>query len=248
MDEFFDTIGGLPVHPLVLHFVVVLVPLAALGLIVAVANKPFRKRFALALVLLLGVSLPLAFVAKQSGEALAERIGVTERHQTLGDSFPLWVAALTVVSVVWLVIDRRGGRDVARKIVGLVLVALSIGVTALTFLVGHSGAEATWAGRIGTTQTPLPTDSPTAAPTDPAPGTLTAAEVSRHATPDDCWTIIDGGVYDMTPFLNQHPGGSNAIIGLCGQDGTAGFRGQHGSQSTPNSLLEALKIGVLGAP
>jgi hypothetical protein len=158
------------------------------------------------------------------------------------------VAALTVVSVVWLVIDRRGGREVARKIVGLVLVALSIGVTALTFLVGHSGAEATWAGRIGTTQTPVPTDSPTAAPTDPAPGTLTAAEVSRHATPDDCWTIIDGGVYDMTPFLNQHPGGSNAIIGLCGHDGTAGFRGQHGSQSTPNSLLEALKIGVLGAP
>ena len=126
MDEIFDTIGGLPVHPLVLHFVVVLAPLAALGLIVAVANKPFRKRFALALVLLLGVSLPLAFVAKQSGEALAERIGITERHQTLGDSFPLWVAALTVASIVWLVIDRRGGRDFARKIAGLVLVALSI--------------------------------------------------------------------------------------------------------------------------
>jgi uncharacterized membrane protein len=248
VDELFDTIGGLPVHPLVLHFVVVLVPLAALGLIVAVANKPFRKRFALALVLLLGVSLPLAFVAKQSGEALAERIGITERHQTLGDSFPLWVAALTAVSVVWLVIDRRGGLDTARKVTGFVLVALSIGVTALTFLVGHSGAEATWAGRIGTAQTPVPSDSPTVAPTDPAPGTLTAAEVSRHATPDDCWTIIDGGVYDMTSFIARHPGGSSKIAALCGLDGTAGFRGQHGSQSAPNSELEALKIGVLGTP
>jgi uncharacterized membrane protein len=248
MDKLFDTIGGLPVHPLVLHFVVVLVPLAALGLIVAVANKTFRKRFALALVLLLGVSLPLAFLAKQSGEALAERIGITERHQTLGDSFPLWVAVLTVVSVVWLVIDRRGGRDVARKIVGLVLVALSIGVTALTFLVGHSGTEATWAGRIGIIEMPAPSESPVAVPTDSPAGDLTAAEVSLHATPEDCWTIIDGAVYDMTPFIAGHPGGSSKIAQLCGRDGTEGFLGQHGSATAPNEQLESLKIGMLATP
>lgn len=70
MDELFDTLGGLPVHPLVIHFVVVLVPLAAVGLIVAVANASFRKRFAVALVWLLAVSLPLAFVAKESGKRL----------------------------------------------------------------------------------------------------------------------------------------------------------------------------------
>jgi len=248
MDELFDTIGGLPVHPLVIHFVVVLVPLAAVGLIVAVLNSAFRRRLDLALLVLLAVSLPLAFVAKESGEALSERIGITERHEDLGDIFPVWVAVLAVVAAFWIFIVRRGGMDVLRKVVGLVLVALSVGVTALTFLVGHSGAEATWANLIGATSSPTPSQSSTATPTDPNAGGITETEVGKHSTPDDCWTIIDGNVYDMTTFIARHPGGSSAIAGLCGRDGTEGFRGQHGSASAPNAQLEPLKIGVLATP
>lgn len=248
MNDFFDTISGLPVHPLVIHFVVVMAPLASLGLVVAVLNMAFRRRFALALVLMLIVSVPLAFVAKESGESLAERVGITERHQSLGDIFPLWVTVLAVVAVVWYLLVRREGSGALRKIAGVAVIALSIGVTSLTFLVGHSGAEATWAKLIGAPVDPNPSQSPTAAPTDPATGTITAADVSLHSTPADCWTIIDGSVYDMTPFLNRHPGGSAAIAGLCGRDGTAGFRGQHGSASAPNAQLEPLKIGVLATP
>ncbi len=248
MDEIFDTVAGLPVHPLVIHSVVVLVPLAAVGLIVAVLNKAFRTRFASAFVVLLAVTVPLAFVAKESGEPLAERVGITENHESLGEIFPLWVSVLAVAAVVWFLIARRDGLDAIRKIAGAVVIVLASGVTALTFLVGHSGAEATWAKLIGAPAVPSPTQSPTAGPTEPAAGTITTAEVSQHATPDDCWTIIDGAVYDMTPFLNRHPGGSDAIAGLCGGDGTAGFRGQHGSASAPNSQLESLKIGVLATP
>jgi uncharacterized membrane protein len=248
MDEIFDTVAGLPVHPLVIHFAVVLVPLAALGLIVAVLNTAFRRRFAFAFVALIVVTMPLAFVAKESGEPLADRVGITENHENLGEVFPLWVSVLAVAAVVWYLVSRRDGLDAMRKIVGAVVIALAIGVTALTFLVGHSGAEATWSGLVGAPATPSPTQIATAAPTEPAVGTITAAEVSQHATPDDCWTIIDGTVYDMTPFLNRHPGGSDAIAGLCGGDGTAGFRGQHGGASAPNSQLESLKIGVLATP
>jgi uncharacterized membrane protein len=244
MNEIFDTIAGLPVHPLVIHFAAVLVPLAAVGLIVAVLNKSFRTRFAFALVVLIAVTVPLAFVAKESGESLAERVGITENHQNLGEIFPLWVSVLAVAAVVWFLIVRRDGLDALRKVSGALVIALSIGVTALTFLVGHSGAEATWAKLIGAPADP----NPTAAPTDPAAGTITAAEVSQHATPANCWTIIGGSVYDMTPFLNQHPGGSAAIAGLCGVDGTAGFSAQHGSASAPNAQLDALKIGVLATP
>ena len=246
MDEFFDTIAGLPVHPLVIHFVVVLVPLAALGLIVAVLNKAFRTRFGLAFVVLLAVSVPLAFVARASGVSLSERVGITERHQSLGEIFPLWVSVLAVAAVVWYLIARRDGLNTMRKIAGAVVIALSVGVTALTFLVGHSGSEATWSSLIGAPADPSPTATATA--TDPATGTITSTDVSQHATPGDCWTIIDGAVYDMTPFLNQHPGGSAAIAGLCGGDGTAGFRGQHGGASAPNSQLESLKIGELATP
>jgi|LakMenEpi03Aug12_release.lakeMendotaPanAssembly.Ray.scaffolds.fasta_scaffold69494_2 uncharacterized membrane protein len=248
MDEIFDTVAGLPVHPLVIHFAVVLVPLAALGLIVAVLNKAFRTRFAFAFVVLIAVTVPLAFIAKESGESLAERVGITENHESLGEAFPLWVSVLAVATVVWYLIARRDGLNAMRKIAGAAVIALSVGVTALTFLVGHSGAEATWSSLISAPATPSPTQSPTADPTEPAAGTITAAEVSEHATPDDCWTIIDGAVYDMTPFLNRHPGGSGAIAKLCGGDGTAGFRGQHGGASAPNSQLESLKIGVLATP
>ena len=248
MNEFFGTIAGLPVHPLIIHFVVVLVPLAAVGLVVAVLNSAFRRRFASALVGLLVVSIPLAFVAKESGESLAERVGITERHQSLGDILPLWVTVLAVVAVVWYLIARRDGSDVLRKIAGMAVIAVAIGVTALTFLVGHSGAEATWAKLMGAPADPSPTATATATATDPTAGTITSADVIQHATPDDCWTIIDGAVYDMTPFLNQHPGGSAAIAGICGVDGTAGFLAQHGSASAPNAQLESLKIGVLATP
>jgi len=248
MDEIFDTVAGLPVHPLVIHFAVVLVPLAAVGLIVAVLNKAFRTRFAFAFVVLLAVTVPLAFIAKESGEPLADRVGITENHENLGEVFPLWVSVLAVAAVVWYLIARRDGLDAMRKIVGAVVIALAIGVTALTFLVGHSGAEATWGKLVGAPVVPSPSQSPTVAPTEPTAGTITASEVSQHAAPDDCWTIIDGAVYDMTPFLNRHPGGSAAIAGLCGGDGTAGFRGQHGGASAPNSQLESLKIGVLATP
>jgi hypothetical protein len=246
MNEIFDTVAGLPVHPLVIHCAVVLAPLAALGLIVAVLNKAFRTRFTFAFVVLIVVTVPLSFVAKQSGESLAERVGITERHQSLGEVFPVWVAALAVVTVVWFLIARRDGLNAMRKIAGALVIALSIVVTALTFLVGHSGAEATWTKLMGAPV--VPSESHTAAPTDPAAGTITAAEVSQHATPADCWTIIGGSVYDMTPFLNQHPGGSAAIAGLCGVDGTAGFGAQHGNASAPNAQLDALKIGVLATP
>jgi uncharacterized membrane protein len=247
VSNLFDLIAGLPVHPLVIHFVVVIVPLAALGLIVAVINNAFRQRFGFALVLLLVVSVPLSFVAKESGQSLAQRVGITERHQSLGDIFPLWVSVLAVAATVWFLIARRDGLDAFRKIMGAVVIVLSIGVTALTFLVGHSGAEATWAKLVGAAD-PAPSQSPTVAPTDPAAASFSAVEVSKHASPGNCWTIIDGMVYDLTPFLNQHPGGSAAITGLCGTDGTAGFRGQHGSASAPNSQLESLKIGVLATP
>jgi len=42
----------------------------------------------------------------------------------------------------------------------------------------------------------------------PRPQTLTAKEVSDHATADSAWVIVDGGVYDVTEFLEEHPGAS----------------------------------------
>lgn len=37
-------------------------------------------------------------------------------------------------------------------------------------------------------------------------------EVSAHQSPDDCWVIIHDKVYDITSFLDEHPGGSAIIL------------------------------------
>lgn len=248
MGSLFDVVAGLPVHPLVIHAVVVLVPLAALGLIVAVVNSAFRKRFVVALIVLLGVTVPLAFIAKESGGALAERIGITERHEDLGENVPLWVAAFFVVAVAWWLVTRRSSSVLVRRILGGVLIVTAAQVLVVIFLVGHSGAEATWGKIAPVAEQPVETES--APPDDTVVDTtvISAEDVAQHSTAEDCWTIVDGNVYDVTPFVSRHPGGLAAISQICGVDGTEQFSVKHGSDSAPNSQLDSLKIGTVGTP
>lgn len=42
--------------------------------------------------------------------------------------------------------------------------------------------------------------------------TYTRAQVRRHCTEDDCWIIVDNGVYDVTEFFPNHPGGSEVLF------------------------------------
>lgn len=43
---------------------------------------------------------------------------------------------------------------------------------------------------------------------------ITAAEVAEHTEKTDCWVILHGGVYDVTSFLAEHPGGPTVSIRL----------------------------------
>ncbi len=49
---------------------------------------------------------------------------------------------------------------------------------------------------------------------------ISADEVAKHNTRDDCWVIISGQVYDVTDFLEMHPGGVGVILQQAGQDAT----------------------------
>mgnify|MGYP001563855704 CR=1 FL=1 len=79
----------------------------------------------------------------------------------------------------------------------------------------------------------------------PVAGTITMQQVVAHNTAASCYTAIGGNVYNLTPFITQHPGGSAAIKSLCGIEGTAAFNAQHGGQGNPAQELASLKIGVL---
>lgn len=83
----------------------------------------------------------------------------------------------------------------------------------------------------------------------------TLAEVATHNSAEDCWTIINGTVYNMTNYIARHPGGS-VIVDACGQDGTLLFTSRiddSGNKvgsgtphsSTANRQLEPLNIGQI---
>lgn len=76
-------------------------------------------------------------------------------------------------------------------------------------------------------------------------GSYTMTEVQSANSPSKCWTAVNGKVYDLTPFVNKHPGGVANIIKLCGTDGTAAFAKQHGGQPKPEQELASLQIGIL---
>lgn len=81
--------------------------------------------------------------------------------------------------------------------------------------------------------------------TESAAGGYTLADVASHATESDCWTAINGSVYDLTTWIGRHPGGPGPIKGLCGIDGTDGFNKMHGGSKSAEKALILLKIGDL---
>lgn len=74
---------------------------------------------------------------------------------------------------------------------------------------------------------------------------FTLAEVAQHATDGDCYTAINGNVYDLTAWVHQHPGGDRNILKICGIDGTRAFGGQHGGSQEILALLAGFEIGTL---
>jgi len=87
--------------------------------------------------------------------------------------------------------------------------------------------------------------SPVPSPATPKPAGLTLSAVAQHNSAESCYTVINGVVYDVTSFISKHPGGPQRILRLCGVDGTERFENQHGGETRPESLLAALKVGVL---
>ena len=87
------------------------------------------------------------------------------------------------------------------------------------------------------------------------PNELTPAAVAQHASESDCWTIINGNVYDITQYIPRHPGGDDVLL-ACGKDGTTLFTqretesGEAIGSGTPHNSgaqaqLEQFIIGTL---
>ncbi|MFT3876164.1 MAG: cytochrome b5 domain-containing protein [Propioniciclava sp.] len=274
---------GLPLHPLVVHLVVVALPVGALGTIAAVVSPWVRARYGVLALVTLTVGALASVAAMLTGNILAETETRPEQHAGFGTWTVIAALVTAVIAWVWWLLERRreqappGNGGFAAMVAGGLAVTGALAATGLTVATGHSGAEATWGTRAstpitgapatpggtttnsGTPSTPsgssatAPTGSTSSSPdasatptaaTDPS---YTLAEVATRNSAESCWAAINGDVYDLTRWINQHPGGASRILGLCGTDATAQFDAQHGGQGRPERTLESFRIGTLAA-
>ena len=155
-------VGGLPLHPLIVHAIVILVPLTAVAMILGTVWPAARRRLglvtplaALALVIL----VPLTVAAGQSLEAaIGPRPGVLP-HAALGGMLLPWVIAMLVASAAQWAWYRwgvpRATADHARRTsaitiaIGVVSIIAAFGAVVMVVLIGESGARAVWGGLAG---------------------------------------------------------------------------------------------------
>lgn len=90
-----------------------------------------------------------------------------------------------------------------------------------------------------------PATAPSTSASSSRPASFTTAQVATHNSRTDCWAAVDGKVYDLTSWINRHPGGPDKIIALCGTDATTAFNGQHGADERPHEQLAEFQVGVL---
>ncbi len=150
-------LNGVPLHPLVVHAVVVLGPLAALtGLAYALVPR-WRWLLRWPLLVLAVLTAVTAFLATASGEDLLEsRPGLeqlVEEHEERGELLrnvalgfvPVAVLAAWALGGASALASGRGARETRWQVpVAALLVAGSVALLVLLFLAGESGARAVW--------------------------------------------------------------------------------------------------------
>nr|CAB3447390.1 unnamed protein product [Digitaria exilis] len=71
-------------------------------------------------------------------------------------------------------------------------------------------------------------------------------EVSKHSGRKDCWLIIAGKVYDVTAFMEEHPGGDEVLLACTGKDATTDFE-DIGHSNSAKELMPQYCIGEVDA-
>ncbi|MCW2758170.1 MAG: hypothetical protein JWO46_1916 [Nocardioidaceae bacterium] len=143
-----DTVFGLPVHPLVVHATVVVVPSAALAVVLATLWPRFRAWAGWLPVALSVAAVVLTPISTSSGESLEHRkphTALIEKHAHLAGLLIWWVVPLALVAAAQWWFGRRGTPGTGLRIgVGVAAVVVAAGTLVQVTLIGHSGAESAW--------------------------------------------------------------------------------------------------------
>nr|XP_020741386.1 cytochrome b5 reductase 4 [Odocoileus virginianus texanus] len=69
---------------------------------------------------------------------------------------------------------------------------------------------------------------------------VTEEELKKHNKKDDCWICIRGFVYNVSPYMEYHPGGEDELMRAAGSDGTDLFDQVHRWVNYESMLKECL--------
>lgn len=143
-----DTILGLPMHPLIVHATVVIVPITTLLVALAAVYPRFRAWIGPVPALAALLSCILVPLSTGSGEELEGRVGdssLVEKHAELAGTLIWFVIPLAAVTVVGYWLHRRGSAGKVLVVVVAVAAVVLSGATLVDVgLIGHSGAKASW--------------------------------------------------------------------------------------------------------
>eukprot|EP00455_Lapot_gusevi_P009201 TRINITY_DN1410_c0_g1_i3.p2 TRINITY_DN1410_c0_g1~~TRINITY_DN1410_c0_g1_i3.p2 ORF type:complete len:448 (+),score=165.22 TRINITY_DN1410_c0_g1_i3:110-1453(+) len=70
-------------------------------------------------------------------------------------------------------------------------------------------------------------------------------EVAKHNSAESAWIYIENKVYDITKWLDEHPGGKDVLLLVAGRDCTNLFESYHPFSSKPHAVLKTYYIGDL---
>ncbi|MGC4960705.1 DUF2231 domain-containing protein [Gordonia sp. DT218] len=156
-----NTVNGLPAHPLLVHAVVVLVPLASLMAVLAVLWPAARRRlgFLVPLVALaVLIAVPLTTSAGEALEARVPHTDAVERHTQLGEQMIYWAGPLFALTFLWWAVHDARVRTYAANrfhlsrrayrtidwVLGAATLVVAIGSVVTVYRIGDSGSRAVW--------------------------------------------------------------------------------------------------------
>jgi hypothetical protein len=159
------TINCLPAHPLVIHLVVVLLPLAAVGAVLVATRAAWRRAWGIPVFLLALLGTVAVPIATETGDQLRDAIGgggpLVAIHQHRAEYLLPYAIVFTVTALATVLLGWHTDRvaDPARartqavitRVLAVLAVVSGIVVSALVIWIGDAGASAVWQG-IGATR------------------------------------------------------------------------------------------------
>jgi|SRR3954447_12885189 hypothetical protein len=164
------TVDGIPAHPLVVHAVVVLLPLAAVGTLLVVARPAWRRQLGVWVLLLALGGVAAVPVATQTGEQLEHAIGGSELiaiHEERAETLLIPAVIFLLLLAATVLTGRRADAPVdgpgaahalatntanavtmqrVSLVTGVLAALAGLVVTGLVVWIGHAGSVAAWSG------------------------------------------------------------------------------------------------------